>query len=54
MIKTIINTIYDYYLREFVKHSPHCNKCTLRRGNICFFADDCITKDYFHYKEKER
>ena len=54
MPKIIINAIYDYYLREFVKRSPHCRKCALKRGEICFFADDCITHHFCHYKEKEK
>lgn len=56
-MKTYIDNLdvdIEYVINEKLKRSPRCNKCILRHDDyICFFAYDCITKNFYHFKAKE-
>ena len=49
--------IINNYLLEVVKNSYKCQHCAhcfmYHNNNICFFAYDCIKKDFYCYKEED-
>lgn len=50
--------IINNYLLEVVKNNYKCQHCSLchndnNNNNICFFAYDCIKKDFYYYKEED-
>ena len=48
------NKIINNYLLEVVKNSYKCQHCSMyHNNNICFFAYDCIKKDFYYYKEED-
>jgi len=45
--------IINNYLFEVVKNSYKCQHCFECHNNICFFAYDCIKRDFYYYKEED-
>ena len=45
--------IINNYLLEVVKNNYKCQHCSLCFNNTCFFAYDCIKKDFYYYEDEE-
>ncbi len=39
------------YLETVVKNNSYCKTCELNHNGICFFAYNCIAKDFAHYMD---
>ena len=47
--------IINNYLLEVVKNSYKCQHCSMcHNNNICLFAYNCIKKDFYDYKKKNK
>lgn len=46
------------YIDEIIENSRFCKHCELRHedsdGKLCFFASECISKDFMYYKTKKK
>jgi hypothetical protein len=46
--------ILNDYLIEVVKNSYKCQHCMMcHSDNTCFFAYDCIKKDFYYWREED-
>ncbi len=41
------------FLKEVVKNSYRCSHCELNHWGICFFAYDCLRKDFKYFTEAD-
>ena len=45
------------YIDEIIENSRFCKHCEFRHedsdGKLCFFASECIAKDFMYYKDKK-
>lgn len=48
-----MNKVLNDYLAEVVTNSSICQYCRYNHNNICFFAYNCIRKDFKYYNEEE-
>ena len=49
----VVMKIINNYLLEVVKNNYKCQHCSLCLNNTCFFAYDCIKKDFYYYKDED-
>lgn len=52
MTQEEIKILHDY-LTIVIKNSHKCQHCVLNNSNLCFFAIDCIAKDFHFYEEED-
>jgi len=49
---TITKELNDY-LKEVIRNSYKCAHCTFNHSEICFFAYECIKKDFQNFTEED-
>ena len=54
-MEKIVETAINNFCKEIITHSHYCQHCQHYNCNygICFFAYDCLIKDFDCFKEKE-